>query len=291
METAHPPKVGLPHLGAEVRLGLVTAWAEDKEHRAEVPDLGSTHSYVVSAVSETLGLSFESTYSEITAVILLRQFVGVNKLFRDIALRIKEDIEVIVIRERRDYLTNVISALVVEKLVRKGYEAYLAYISVADSENSSVKDIRTVRDFPDVFPEELPGLPPNRKVEDGATANFGINSDGVLCFRGQIYVPNDEDLRLSILREAHSSPYAMYLDGNKIYRDLRELYWWPGLKREVTDFVARCLTCQQTAHFIPVRTDFSLQKLAKLYISEVVRLHGVSVSIISDRDPRFTSRF
>lgn len=47
----------------------------------------------------------------------------------------------------------------------------------------------------------------------------------------------------------------------------------------------------QTAHFIPVHRDYSLQKLAKLYVSEVVRLHGVPVSIISDRDPRFTSRF
>ncbi|XP_040939226.1 endoglucanase 2-like [Gossypium hirsutum] len=63
----------------------------------------------------------------------------------------------------------------------------------------------------------------------------------------------------------------------------------PGLKREVTDFVAHCLTCHQdkaehqlpsdqltkSAHFIPVKTDYSLQKLAKLYISEIVRLHRV----------------
>ena len=47
----------------------------------------------------------------------------------------------------------------------------------------------------------------------------------------------------------------------------------------------------KSAHFIPVRTDFSLQKLAKLYVAEIVRLHGVPVSIISDRDPRFTSQF
>ncbi|KAA3477015.1 Retrotransposon protein, Ty3-gypsy subclass [Gossypium australe] len=47
----------------------------------------------------------------------------------------------------------------------------------------------------------------------------------------------------------------------------------------------------KSSHFIPVRTDYSLQKLAKLYVAEIVRLHGVPVSIISDRDPRFTSRF
>lgn len=47
----------------------------------------------------------------------------------------------------------------------------------------------------------------------------------------------------------------------------------------------------KSAHFIPVRMDYSLDKLAELYISEIVRLHGVPLSIISDRDPRFTSRF
>ena len=45
------------------------------------------------------------------------------------------------------------------------------------------------------------------------------------------------------------------------------------------------------AHFLPVRTDYSLDKLTEVYIKEIVRLHGISVSIISYRDPRFTSRF
>ena len=47
----------------------------------------------------------------------------------------------------------------------------------------------------------------------------------------------------------------------------------------------------ELAHFLPMRTYYSLDKLAKLYIKKMVRLHGIPVSIISDRDPRFTSRF
>ncbi|XP_052483008.1 uncharacterized protein LOC128036156 [Gossypium raimondii] len=47
----------------------------------------------------------------------------------------------------------------------------------------------------------------------------------------------------------------------------------------------------KSTHLILVRMDYSLQKLAKLYISEIVRLHGVPFSVISDRDPRFTSQF
>ena len=47
----------------------------------------------------------------------------------------------------------------------------------------------------------------------------------------------------------------------------------------------------KSAHFLPIKVSFSLEKLAELYVREVVRLHGVPLSIISDRDPRFTSRF
>ena len=47
----------------------------------------------------------------------------------------------------------------------------------------------------------------------------------------------------------------------------------------------------KSAHFLPVRTDYSLDKLTELYIKEIVRLHEIPISIISDRDPRFTSRF
>ncbi|KAG8503343.1 hypothetical protein CXB51_001305 [Gossypium anomalum] len=155
------------------------------------------------------------------------------------------------------------------------------------------------------------------QIENGETSDFGLNSEGVLCFRGRVYVPKDTDLRQSILQETHSSPYAMHPTGNKMYQDLRELYWWPGLKREVTDFVkvehqlpsgliqpvriplwkGERVTMDfvsglpltpskkvlvwvivdrltKSAHFMPVYTDFSLHKLAKLYVSKIVRLHG-----------------
>ncbi|KAA3473726.1 reverse transcriptase [Gossypium australe] len=181
------------------------------------------------------------------------------------------------------------------------------------------------------------------QVQDGGLEGYSLSNDGVLCLQGQACMPKDTELRRKILQDAHSSPYAMHPGGSKMYGDLRKQFWWPGLKREVTEFVGKCLTCQQvkaehqlpsgllqlvkipqwkweritmdfvsglpltpskkdavwvivdrltkSAHFIPVRVDFSLQKLAKLYVSEIVRLHGVPVSIISDRDPRFTSRF
>ena len=67
--------------------------------------------------------------------------------------------------------------------------------------------------------------------------------------------------------------------------------WLPltGRKHDSVWVVVDRLT--KSAHFLPVRTDYSLDKLAELYIKEIVRLHGIPISIISDRDPRFTSRF
>ena len=47
----------------------------------------------------------------------------------------------------------------------------------------------------------------------------------------------------------------------------------------------------KSAHFLPMQQGDSLDKLARLYVAEIVRLHGVPISIVSDRDPRFTSRF
>ncbi|KAG8503511.1 hypothetical protein CXB51_001474 [Gossypium anomalum] len=143
-----------------------------------------------------------------------------------------------------------------------------------------------------------------QQIKEGETSEFGLNNEGVLCFRGRICVPKDSDLRQSILKEAHGGLCAMHPRGNKLYHDLRELeipLWkW---KRVTMDFVSGLpLTpskkdsiwvivdrLTKSAHFIPVRTDFSLQKLAKLYVVEIMRVHGVPVSIISDRDPRFTS--
>ena len=62
-----------------------------------------------------------------------------------------------------------------------------------------------------------------------------------------------------------------------------------GRKHDLVWVVVDRLT--KSTHFLPVRTDYSLDKLAELYISEIVRLHGIPISIISDRDPRFTLRF
>ncbi|XP_012461508.1 uncharacterized protein LOC105781522 [Gossypium raimondii] len=98
---------------------------------------------------------------------LVKHHASLDCAAKHMVLKTTEDEEVVVIGERRDFLSNVISALKAEKLVRKGCEAFLAYVGVFDSEGPSIGDIRTVKDFSDVFPNELPRLPPSREVEFG----------------------------------------------------------------------------------------------------------------------------
>ena len=96
---------------------------------------------------------------------LSRLQVIVDCKMQRVTLRTTNDDEVIFIYERPNHLSNVISAATTRKMVQKGCEAYLAYVIDTVKARPNVSDISTVSDFPDVFPEELPGLPPPREIE------------------------------------------------------------------------------------------------------------------------------
>ena len=143
--------------------------------------------------------------------------------------------------------------------------------------------------------------------------------------------------------EFHCSCFTLHPGATKMYHDLRRQYYWSGIKKQVGDFVQRCLTCQQVkaehqgptrllhplevgewkwehvtmdfvthfpqtlrghdavwvvvdrltklAYFLVVRMTFTLEEYCMLYIQEIIWLHGVPVSIVSNRDPRFTTHF
>ena len=71
-----------------------------------------------------------------------------------------------------------------------------------------------------------------------------MHTNGSLRYRGRVVVPQLIELRDEILWEFHCSQFAVHLGGMKMYRDLRLQYNWSGMKRDVGDFVRRCLTCQ-----------------------------------------------
>ena len=82
------------------------------------------------------------------------------------------------------------------------------------------------------------------QVQQGANTSFSLQ-EGVLVIGERLCVPNVDNLRREILDEAHNAPYAMHPGTTKMYRTLRQHYWWPKMKTDVADFVSTCLTCQQ----------------------------------------------
>ncbi|GJS46508.1 putative reverse transcriptase domain-containing protein [Tanacetum coccineum] len=200
---------------------------------------------------------------------------------------------------------------------------------------SSIKD-RILTDQKEVV-DESAGL------QKGLDEMIELKNDGALYYLDRIWVPLKGDVRTLIMDEAHKSKYSVHLGADKMYYDLRDRYWWPGMKKDIVEYVSRCLTClkvkaehqrpsgllqqpevpiwkcegiamdfvtklprtssrhdtiwvivdrlTKSAHFLPMREDYKMERLARLYLNEIVARHGVPISIISDRDSRFTSRF
>ncbi|XP_071940239.1 uncharacterized protein [Coffea arabica] len=82
------------------------------------------------------------------------------------------------------------------------------------------------------------------KVEQRTLPDFNVSSDGLLRYRSRYVIPQDPELKREILEEAHRSKYTVHPGTTKMYQDLKQLYWWEGMKREIAQFVQICLTCQ-----------------------------------------------
>ncbi|GJV96861.1 putative reverse transcriptase domain-containing protein [Tanacetum coccineum] len=176
----------------------------------------------------------------------------------------------------------------------------------------------------------------------GLDKQFERKEDGGLYVTERIWVPVYGNWRTLIMNEAHTLKYSVHPRADKMYYDLQDLYWLPGMKKDIAMYVSKCLTCSKVkakhqkpsrllqkpeipewkwenitmdfmnkltrtrsghdaiwvivdrltkyAHFLAVREDFKTEKLARLYINEIVERHGVPMSIISNRDSNFTSR-
>nr|GEW56537.1 putative reverse transcriptase domain-containing protein [Tanacetum cinerariifolium] len=143
-------------------------------------------------------------------------------------------------------------------------------------------------------------------IKDLPKEKLEPRADGTLCLNNRSWVPCFGDIRTLIMHESHKSKYLIHPGSEKMYHDLKRLHWWPNMKEKITmDFINKLAKTTngyytiwviidrltKSAHFLPMRENDLMEKLMKLYIKEIVTRHGVPVSIIYDRDGRFTSLF
>ncbi|GKD83199.1 putative reverse transcriptase domain-containing protein, partial [Tanacetum coccineum] len=127
--------------------------------------------------------------------------------------------------------------------------------------------------------------------------------------KNHVWLPRFGGLRDLIMHESHKSKCSNHPVSDKMYQDLKQLYWWPNMKAEIATYVSKCLACAKvkaehqnpsgllqqpeilSAYFLPMKITDSMEKLTQLYLKEIICRHGVPISIILDRDSRFASRF
>ena len=135
---------------------------------------------------EFLGDLIELSFREFDVIFgmdwLSRHQAIINCRMKRVTLRTPNEDELTFIGERSNHLSNVISIDTAKAMVRKGCEAYLAYVIETEKERPSVFDIPTVSDFPDVFPEELPGLPPQRESKFSIDVVLGATPASITPF-------------------------------------------------------------------------------------------------------------
>ena len=83
------------------------------------------------------------------------------------------------------------------------------------------------------------------KVQQGQSRDFIIDNEDTLRLGIRVCVPDVDELRKEIIEEAHFSAYSIHLCSIKMYHDLKDTYWWNGMKKDIAEFVSKCLTCQQ----------------------------------------------
>ena len=86
--------------------------------------------------------------------------------------------------------------------------------------------------------------------------DFRKGNDDIVRFRNRICVPSDIEIKKEILSDAHSSSFSVHPGSTKMYKDLKQHFLWPKMKREIAEWVAKCLVCQEVKQSIKGREDY-----------------------------------
>ncbi|GKE85149.1 putative reverse transcriptase domain-containing protein [Tanacetum coccineum] len=115
-------------------------------------------------------------------------------------------------------------------------------------------------------------------------------ADRTLCLNNRSWLPCYGDLRTVIMHESYKSKYSIHPGSDKMYQDMKKLYWWPNMKADIATYVIvdRII---KSAIFVPMRETDPMEKLAWMYLKEVVTRHKIPASVVCDRDPRLALNF
>ena len=92
--------------------------------------------------------------------------------------------------------------------------------------------------------QDASGIPHIKKlIAEGRGPHFSIDDQGVVKFKNRLVVPSSDELRRKFLDEAHNSKLSIHLGSNKMYHDLRHLYWWPNMKHDITKYISEYDIC------------------------------------------------
>ncbi|WKA11764.1 hypothetical protein VitviT2T_029233 [Vitis vinifera] len=182
-----------------------------------------------------------------------------------------------------------------------------------------------------------------KNLEQGSLASQNYKQrDGLLFYKGRLYIPASKELREQILYLLHSSPQGGHSGFHKTLHRAKSEFYWEGMRKEVRRFIKECDICQQNksenihpagllqplpiptkvwtdisldfieglpnsesysvimvvvdrlskyAHFIPISHPYTASKIAQVFLANIFKLHGLPNSIVTDRDPTFTSTF
>ncbi|GJS85621.1 putative reverse transcriptase domain-containing protein [Tanacetum coccineum] len=106
--------------------------------------------------------------------------------------------------------------------------------------------------------------------------------DGTLCLKNRSWIPYFGNLRALIMHESHKLKYYIHPGSDKMYHDLKKLYWWPNIKAEIATYVSKCLTCakvkaeHQKPSGLLVQPEIPQWKWEKITMDFVTKLPKVS---------------
>ena len=83
------------------------------------------------------------------------------------------------------------------------------------------------------------------KIRGKKFTDFNLDNEGVLWINERLYVTSVDNLREEILEEAHYTAYSVHPGSTKMYYNIKDIYWWDKIKKDVAEFISKYLTCQQ----------------------------------------------